>query len=97
MTIVWQTQTANNDNDIDNDPKDKLDDDDVGKRYSFHMLSKLLKLVLKLTTQNYYSWNVHVKSFLRSVPYAMEHLEGTFDANHPRWSCSFDDALTNAL
>ncbi|CCF48983.1 hypothetical protein NDA11_000848 [Ustilago hordei] len=67
VTIVQQTQTgntANDDNEIDDNPEDKSDDDDIGKQYSFHTLSKLLEPVPKLTTQNHYSWSAHVKSFL---------------------------------
>ncbi|SOV07788.1 uncharacterized protein UDID_19540 [Ustilago sp. UG-2017a] len=41
--------------------------------------------------------NAHVKSFLRSVPHAMKHLEGTYDKKHPKWSRSLDDALINTL
>ncbi|CCF49739.1 hypothetical protein NDA11_005486 [Ustilago hordei] len=100
VTIVQQKQAgniANDDNKIDDKPEYESDDDDIGKQYSFCTLSKLLELVPKLTTQNYYSWSAHIKSFLQLVPYAMEHLEGTYDVNHSKWSCSFDDALTNAL
>ncbi|SYW74004.1 uncharacterized protein UHO2_00869 [Ustilago hordei] len=43
------------------------------------------------------NWSAHVKSFLRSVPHVMKHLEGTYDKKHPKWSCSLDDALINAL
>ncbi|KAJ1044256.1 hypothetical protein NDA10_006062 [Ustilago hordei] len=67
------------------------------KRYNFRTLVKLLEPVPKLTSQSYYSWNVHIKSFLQSVPHAMKHLEGTYDKNHPKWNCVFDDALTNAV
>ncbi|CCF50860.1 hypothetical protein NDA11_004675 [Ustilago hordei] len=100
VTIIQQPQaenTTNNDNEIDNDPKSESDNDDIGKQYSFHTLAKLLELVLKLTSQNYYSWSAHVRSFLRSVPHAMEHLEGVYNADHPKWSCSFNNALTNAI
>ncbi|SYW81521.1 uncharacterized protein UHO2_00045 [Ustilago hordei] len=43
------------------------------------------------------NWSAHVKSFLRSMPHVMKHLEGTYDKKHPKWSCSLDDALINAL
>ena len=46
---------------------------------------------------NYHSWSAHIKSFLRSVLHAMKHLEGTYDKKHPKWSCSLNDALINAL
>ncbi|SOV06461.1 uncharacterized protein UDID_17474 [Ustilago sp. UG-2017a] len=100
VTIVRQTQaenTTNNDNEIDDEPESKSDDDDIGKQYSFHTLAKLLEPVLKLTYQNYYSWSAHVRSFLQSVPHAMEHLEGMYNVDHPKWSHSFDNALTNAI
>ncbi|KAJ1588263.1 hypothetical protein NDA12_005585 [Ustilago hordei] len=43
------------------------------------------------------NWSAHMKSFLRSVPHAMKHLEGMYDKKHPKWSCCLDDALINAL
>ena len=51
----------------------------------------------KLTSCSYYSWSAHMKSFLRSVPHVMKHLEGTYNKKHPKWSCSLNDALINAL
>ncbi|SPC64808.1 uncharacterized protein UHOD_12116 [Ustilago sp. UG-2017b] len=98
VTTIQQTSvdtTANDDNDADEEYDSDLDDDN--RRYDFHTLAKLLKLVPKLTSQNYYSWSTHVKSFLQSVPHAIEHLEGTYNENHLRWRCPFDDALTNAV
>ncbi|KAJ1025725.1 hypothetical protein NDA18_004062 [Ustilago nuda] len=83
--------------DDDKETGSDSDQDSGGKQYNFHALAKLLELVPKLTSQNYYSWNVHIKSFLRSVPYAMKHLEGTYDKKHPKWKQSFDDALTNTV
>ncbi|KAJ1583995.1 hypothetical protein NDA11_002003 [Ustilago hordei] len=83
--------------DDDKETSSNSDQDSGGKQYNFHTLVKLLEPVPKLTSQNYYSWNVHIKSFLRSVPYAMKHLEGTYDKKHPKWKQSFDDALTNAV
>ncbi|UTT96316.1 hypothetical protein NDA17_005636 [Ustilago hordei] len=73
------------------------DQNSGSKRYNFRTLVKLLEPVPKLMSQSYYSWNVHIKSFLQSVPHAMKHLEGTYDKNHPKWNCVFDDALTNAV
>ncbi|KAJ1029114.1 hypothetical protein NDA18_002742 [Ustilago nuda] len=67
------------------------------KQYNFRTLVKLLEPVPKLTSQSYYSWNVHIKSFLQSVPHAMKHLEGTYNKKHPKWNPVFDDALTNAV
>ncbi|KAJ1581421.1 hypothetical protein NDA11_002980 [Ustilago hordei] len=51
---------------IDNDEEtgSDSDQDSSGKQYNFHTLVKLLEPVPKLTSQNYYSWNVHIKSFL---------------------------------
>ncbi|KAJ1576809.1 hypothetical protein NDA11_004693 [Ustilago hordei] len=98
--VIQQTQaenTANDDNEIDDKPDYESDSNDIGKQYSFHTLAKLLKLVPKLTTQNYYSWSAHVISFLQCVLHAMEHLEGVYNPDHPKWSCPFDDALTNAV
>ncbi|SOV08974.1 uncharacterized protein UDID_18216 [Ustilago sp. UG-2017a] len=71
---------------INDKPDYKSDDNDIGKRYSFHTLAKLLEPVPKLTSQNYYSWSTHVISFLRSIPHAMEHLEGVYNLDHPKWS-----------
>ncbi|SPC65486.1 uncharacterized protein UHOD_11078 [Ustilago sp. UG-2017b] len=85
------------DNEADEDTDSDSDFDDGDKRYNFHTLAKLLEPMPKLMSRNYYSWNAHVKSFLRSVPHAMKHLEGTYDKKHPKWSRSLDDALINAL
>ncbi|SOV07074.1 uncharacterized protein UDID_18712 [Ustilago sp. UG-2017a] len=84
-------------NEADKDTDSDSDFDDGNKRYNFRTLAKLLEPVPKLTSRNYYSWSAHVKSFLQSVPHAMKHLEGTYDKKHPKWSCSLDDALINAL
>ncbi|SPC61126.1 uncharacterized protein UHOD_11242 [Ustilago sp. UG-2017b] len=73
------------------------DSDTDSKQYNFRRLAKLLESVPKLTSRNYYSWNAHIKSFLQSIPHAMKHLEGIYNKKHPKWSRSFDDALTNAL
>ncbi|SOV06192.1 uncharacterized protein UDID_19432 [Ustilago sp. UG-2017a] len=73
------------------------DSDTDSKQYNFRRLAKLLEPVPKLTSCNYYSWNAHIKSFLQSIPHAMKHLKGIHNKKHPKWSCSFDDALTNAL
>ncbi|SYW74488.1 uncharacterized protein UHO2_01354 [Ustilago hordei] len=43
------------------------------------------------------NWSTHMKSFLQSMPHAMKHLKGTYNKKHPKWSCSLDDALINAL
>ncbi|SPC63223.1 uncharacterized protein UHOD_12074 [Ustilago sp. UG-2017b] len=85
------------DNEADEDTDSDSDFDDGDKQYNFRTLAKLLEPVPKLTSRNYYSWSAHVKSFLRSVPHAMKHLEGTYDKKHPKWSRSLDDALINAL
>ncbi|SOV07964.1 uncharacterized protein UDID_17246 [Ustilago sp. UG-2017a] len=84
-------------NEADEDTNSDPDFDDGDKRYNFHTLAKLLEPVPKLTSQNYYSWSAHVKSFLQSVPHAMKHLEGTYDKKHLKWSRSLNDALINAL
>ncbi|SYW86587.1 uncharacterized protein UHO2_04084 [Ustilago hordei] len=84
-------------NEADEDTDSDSDFDDGNKRYNFRTLAKLLEPMPKLTSRNYYSWSAHVKSFLQSVPHAMKHLEGTYDKKHPKWSCSLDDALINAL
>ncbi|SAM70242.1 uncharacterized protein UBRO_21044 [Ustilago bromivora] len=89
--------TADNDNKINDEPDYKSDDNDISKLYSFHTLAKLLEPVPKLTSQNYYSWSAHVIFFLRSVPHAMEHLKRVYNPDHPKWSCPFDDTLTNAV
>ncbi|CCF53869.1 uncharacterized protein UHO2_00983 [Ustilago hordei] len=73
------------------------DQDSGSKQYNFCTLAKLLELVPKLMSQSYYSWNVHVKSFLQSVPHAMKHLEGTYNKKHPKWNHVFNDALMNAV
>ncbi|SOV05241.1 uncharacterized protein UDID_17874 [Ustilago sp. UG-2017a] len=88
-------EAINNEANEDTDSDSDFDDGD--KRYNFHTLAKLLEPVPKLTSQNYYSWSAHVKSFLRSVPHAMKHLEGMYNKKHPKWSCSLNDALINAL
>ncbi|SOV09374.1 uncharacterized protein UDID_18568 [Ustilago sp. UG-2017a] len=90
-----EPEAINNETDEDTDSDSDFDDGD--KRYNFRTLAKLLEPVPKLTSRNYYSWSAHVKSFLRSVPHAMKHLEGTYDKKHPKWSRSLDDALINAL
>ncbi|SOV04531.1 uncharacterized protein UDID_17116 [Ustilago sp. UG-2017a] len=88
-------EAINNEADEDTDSDSDFDDGD--KQYNFRTLAKLLEPVPKLTSRNYYSWSAHMKSFLRSVPHAMKHLEGTYDKKHPKWSRSLDDALINAL
>ena len=50
--------------DDDEETGSNSNQDSSGKQYNFHTLAKLLELVPKLTSQNYYSWNVHIKSFL---------------------------------
>ncbi|KAJ1038690.1 hypothetical protein NDA10_003242 [Ustilago hordei] len=85
------------DNEADEDTDSDSDFDNDDKRYNFHTLAKLLKPVPKLMSHSYYSWSTHVKSFLQSMPHAMKHLEGTYNKKHPKWSCSLDDALINAL
>ncbi|KAJ1028904.1 hypothetical protein NDA18_002927 [Ustilago nuda] len=62
------------DDEADEETDSNSDQDSSGKQYNFRTLAKLLEPVPKLTSQNYYSWNVHIKSFLRSVPHAMKHL-----------------------
>ncbi|SYW82245.1 uncharacterized protein UHO2_00730 [Ustilago hordei] len=103
-TQVWVDNNATNknepeaiNNEADEDTDSDSDFDDGDKRYNFRTLAKLLEPVPKLTSRNYYSWSAHMKSFLRSVPHAMKHLEGTYDKKHPKWSRSLDDALINAL
>ena len=86
-----ETEVEATDEESDHDS----DQDSSSKQYNFCTLVKLLEPVPKLTSQSYYSWNVHVKSFLQSVPHTMKHLEGTYDKKHPRWDHVFDDALTN--
>ncbi|KAJ1037955.1 hypothetical protein NDA10_007986 [Ustilago hordei] len=90
-----EPEAINDEADGDTDSDSNFDDGD--KRYNFRTLAKLLEPVPKLTSRNYHSWSAHVKSFLRSVPHAMKHLEGTYDKKHPKWSRSLDDALINAL
>lgn len=85
----------NNDADKGTDSDSDLDGD--SKQYNFHTLAKLLEPVPKLTSHNYYSWSAHIKSFLRSVPHAMKHLEGAYNKKHTKWNHTFDDALINAL
>ncbi|SYW84126.1 uncharacterized protein UHO2_03323 [Ustilago hordei] len=84
-------------NEADEDANSDSDFNDGNRQYSFCTLAKLLEPVLKLTSCNYHSWSAHVKSFLRSVPHAMKHLEGTYDKKHLKWSHSLNDALINAL
>ncbi|SYW81641.1 uncharacterized protein UHO2_00164 [Ustilago hordei] len=38
-------------------------------------------------------WSTLIKATLRVVPHAIQHLEGTYDNNHPKWDRNFDDAL----
>ncbi|KAJ1604134.1 hypothetical protein NDA14_002231 [Ustilago hordei] len=90
-----EPEAINNEADEDTDSDSNFDNDD--KRYNFCTLAKLLEPVPKLTSCSYYSWSTHVKSFLRSVPHVMKHLEGTYNKKHPKWSHSLDDALINAL
>ncbi|SAM80015.1 related to retrotransposon protein [Ustilago bromivora] len=85
------------DNEVDEEADSNSDFDSGNKKYNFCTLAKLLEPVLKLTSCSYYSWSAHIKSFLRSVPHTMKHLEGAYDKKHPKWSCTLDDALTNAL
>ena len=86
---------------IDNDAEEETDSDsdhnNNRKPYNFCTLEKLLEPIPKLTSHNYYSWNAHIKSFLRCIPHTMKHLDGAYDKKHPKWNCTFDDALTNAL
>ncbi|KAJ1026137.1 hypothetical protein NDA18_003796 [Ustilago nuda] len=84
-------------NDADEETDSDSDHDNGGKQYNFCTLAKLLEPVPKLTSHNYYSWNAHIKSFLRCVPHAMKHIDGVYGKKHPKWNCTFDDALTNAL
>ncbi|KAJ1020332.1 hypothetical protein NDA18_005928 [Ustilago nuda] len=93
VTNETEVEVINDDEETGSDS----DQDSSGKQYNFRTLAKLLEPVPKLTSQNYYSWNVHIKSFLQSVPYAMKHLEGTYDKKHPKWKQSFNDALTNTV
>ncbi|KAJ1029172.1 hypothetical protein NDA18_002800 [Ustilago nuda] len=81
----------------DEETNPNSDQNSGSKQYNFRTLAKLLEPVPKLMSQSYYSWNVHIKSFLQSVPHAMKHLEGTYDKNHPKWNRVFDDALMNAV
>ncbi|KAJ1575961.1 hypothetical protein NDA11_004207 [Ustilago hordei] len=72
-----ELEAINDEADGDTDSDSDFDDGD--KRYNFRTLAKLLEPVPKLTSRNYHSWSAHVKSFLRSVPHAMKHLEGTYN------------------
>ncbi|KAJ1035243.1 hypothetical protein NDA18_000839 [Ustilago nuda] len=98
IITIRQAQAENvfNEGKADEELGSDSDDDDVGDCYNFRTLAKLLEPVPKLTTQNYHSWSAHIRLFLRLVPHSMEHLEGAYNASHPRWSRTFDDALTNA-
>ncbi|SYW83870.1 uncharacterized protein UHO2_03098 [Ustilago hordei] len=93
-TQVWVNNNATNENEPEaiNNEADK----DTDSNSDFND-AKLLKPVPKLTSHSYYSWSAHVKSFLQSMPHVMKHLKGTYDKKHPKWSCSLNDALINAL
>ncbi|SYW82052.1 uncharacterized protein UHO2_00537 [Ustilago hordei] len=92
-----ESDTEVNDDDAEEETDSDSDHDNNKKQYNFRTLAKLLEPVPKLTSHNYYSWNAHIKSFLRCVPHTMKHLDGAYDKKHPKWNCTFNDALTNAL
>ncbi|CCF53177.1 hypothetical protein NDA11_005892 [Ustilago hordei] len=92
-----ETETKVIDNDANEETDSNSDLNSGGKQFNFHTLVKLLEPVPKLTSHNYYSWNAHIKSLLQCIPHAMKHLKGVYDKKHPKWNCTFDDALTNAL
>ncbi|SOV08375.1 uncharacterized protein UDID_17364 [Ustilago sp. UG-2017a] len=42
-------------------------------------------------------WSTLIKATLRVVPHTIQHLEGTYDNNHPKWNRNFEDALAGVL
>jgi hypothetical protein len=80
-----------------NEAEEGSDFDDDNERYDYRTLAKIVEAVPKLTSQNYYSWSTLIKATLRVVPHAIQHLEGTYDNNHPKWNRNFDDALAGVL
>ncbi|SOV01422.1 uncharacterized protein UDID_17657 [Ustilago sp. UG-2017a] len=42
-------------------------------------------------------WSTLIKATLRVVPHATQHLEGTYDSDHPKWNRTFDNVLAGVL
>ncbi|KAJ1037299.1 hypothetical protein NDA14_000906 [Ustilago hordei] len=80
-----------------NEAEEGSDSDDDNKRYNYRTLAKIMEAVPKLTLRNYYSWSTLIKATLRVIPHAIQHLEGTYNNNHPKWNRNFDDALAGVL
>ncbi|KAJ1028907.1 hypothetical protein NDA18_002930 [Ustilago nuda] len=80
-----------------NEAEEGSDSNDDNEWYDYDTLAKIMEVVPKLTSQNYYSWSTLIKATLRVVPHAIQHLEGTYDSNHPKWNRTFDDALAGVL
>ncbi|SYW83975.1 uncharacterized protein UHO2_03191 [Ustilago hordei] len=80
-----------------NEAEEGSDSDDDNEWYDYHTLAKIMEAVPKLMSQNYYSWSTLIKATLRVIPHAIQHLEGMYDNNHPKWNRNFDDALAGVL
>ncbi|SOV08714.1 uncharacterized protein UDID_17702 [Ustilago sp. UG-2017a] len=80
-----------------NEAEEGSDSNNDNEWYDYRTLAKIVEAVPKLTSQNYYSWSTLIKATLRVVPHAIQHLEGTYDSNHPKWNRNFDDALAGVL
>ncbi|KAJ1018419.1 hypothetical protein NDA18_006573 [Ustilago nuda] len=82
---------------FDNEDEGESEPDDDDDRYDYRTLAKILEMVPKLTSRNYYSWSTLIKANLRVVPHATRHLEGMYDKDHPKWNRTFDNALVGVL
>ncbi|CCF50464.1 uncharacterized protein UHOR_14447 [Ustilago hordei] len=80
-----------------NEAEEESDSDNDNKWYDYCTLAKIVEAVPKLMLQNYYSWSTLIKATLRVVPHATQHLEGTYDSDHPKWNRTFDNTLAGVL
>ncbi|KAJ1582193.1 hypothetical protein NDA15_004925 [Ustilago hordei] len=78
-------------------PDKESDSNNDNKWYDYCTLAKIVEAVPKLMLQNYYSWSTLIKATLRVVPHATQHLEGTYDSDHPKWNRTFDNTLAGVL
>ncbi|SOV04437.1 uncharacterized protein UDID_17087 [Ustilago sp. UG-2017a] len=88
--------TDGNENEY-NEAEEESDSDDNNKQYDYRTLAKIVEVVPKLTSRNYYSWSTLIKATLRVVPHATQHLEGMYNSDHPKWNRTFDDVLAGVL
>ncbi|SAM82748.1 uncharacterized protein UBRO_20681 [Ustilago bromivora] len=56
-----------------------------------------LKEAPKLTTKNWYTWNLCFRGILSNWPVAMKHLDGTVTPEHKKYDCALDSKLCTIL